>query len=711
MHVIMQRGIYNNTLRDACFKNILDKGQIGSMNLSKSQKEAICHNRGPMMVLAGPGSGKTLVITRRTKNLIEQCAVNPSKILVITFTRAAATQMKERFNKLMGGIQYPVTFGTFHSVFFTILRYAYNYNANNIIRDDVRYRFLAGMIEKYNLTIEDEKEFILGIENEISLVKGEMIDISNYYSTNCSDDIFRNIFNDYNNMLKSSRLLDFDDMLVQTYHLFKNYKNVLDSWRQKFEYILIDEFQDINRVQYEIIKLLAAPLNNLFIVGDDDQSIYRFRGAKPEIMLNFTKDYENARQVTLAANYRCSDNIVLSAKRVIKNNTKRYAKNIYTDNPPGQPLTIKEFMNVSQENEGVISEVRKMIESGTSPMEIAILYRTNTQPRGLVEKFMEYNIPFRIKEFLPCIYDHWIAGNIITYINLATAYGKSKPKETFCMDRAQFMKIANRPNRYIGRDSMSRPVVTFNELKYFYSGKTWMMERINKLEYDLEMIARMTPYSAINYIRKGMGYEEYLEDYATYRRMKVEELIDILDELGQTAKDYDTYEAWFEHIEKYKKEMEIKANQAETDREPSVTMATFHGAKGLEFENVFIIDANEGITPYHKSVKEEDIEEERRMFYVAMTRAKSRLYVYYSKERYNKELLPSRFLGEIFVDKESLKAGARINHKIYGEGTIISIDSGRLKVKFDKIAIAKLLDVDFCVSNRMINVIHGGKDV
>jgi DNA helicase-2/ATP-dependent DNA helicase PcrA len=230
-----------------------------------------------------------------------------------------------------------------------------------------------------------------------------------------------------------------------------------------------------------------------------------------------------------------------------------------------------------------------------------------------------------------------------------------------------------------------------------------MIERLSKLEYDLKLLVDMTPFAAISYIRNSIGYQEYLEDYAVYRKIKVDELLEILDELMEISKEFESIDKWNVHIQKLKEDMENKKKKEEKNI-PSVTMATFHGAKGLEFDNVFIIDANEGITPHNKSIKEEDIEEERRMFYVAMTRARKKLYIYYSKERYNKELTASRFIGEIFVDKDSIVAGAQIEHKIYGKGKIISIDSGRIKVKFDKIAMAKVLDVDFCISNRMISI-------
>ena len=293
---------------------------------NREQEEAITHKGGPLMVLAGPGSGKTLVITYRVKWLIENAGVHPSNILVITFTRAAAEEMKKRFFMFDGMENAPVTFGTFHSVFFMILRYAYRYTAANIIREDVKRRYIKEMTENMEFEIEDENEFLSGIINEISYVKGEMMSLSYYHSNNCSDELFAQIYEGYEKRLREENLIDFDDMLVFCYELLKEREDIRTLWQNKFQHILIDEFQDINKVQYEIIRMLAGKGDHLFIVGDDDQSIYRFRGARPEIMLGFEKDYPEAKKVILNTNYRCSEEIVESAEHLISHNTKRFQR-------------------------------------------------------------------------------------------------------------------------------------------------------------------------------------------------------------------------------------------------------------------------------------------------------------------------------------------------------------------------------------------------
>lgn len=664
------------------------------MTLSEAQKEAITHKQGPMLVLAGPGSGKTLVITKRTQHLIEEYGINPARILVITFTKAAAEEMKERFIKLMEGKNLGVNFGTFHAVFFKILRYAYNYNASNIISDEQKYRYYKELIDELEIEIEDEKEFIEGISSEISLVKSEKMDINNYYSMNCSEDNFAKLYAGYERKLRKANLIDFDDMLLLCYELLVARPDILALWQHKYEYILIDEFQDINKIQYDIIRLLAKPQDNLFIVGDDDQSIYRFRGAKPEIMLNFSKDYPKAKQVLLNYNYRSKGKIVNAALRVVKNNSKRYEKEITTIHEDGDEVEIKVAADLPEENKMVLELIHEYHKKGYAYSQIAILYRTNTQPGALVEKLMEYNIPFRMRDAIPNIYEHWITKNILAYIKIAMG----------SRDRSLFLEIINRPKRYISRDCFGNPVVDLNRVKEYYSDRSYVIERIEKLEYDLALLKKTNPFAAITYIRRAIGYDDYLREYADFRRMKVDELYDILSELQENSRDFKTYEEWFAHMEAYQEELKRQVEQRKNKSYDGVSLSTFHASKGLEYDVVIIIDANEGITPHRKALLLEDMEEERRMFYVAMTRAKQRVHIFSVKERFHKELAFSRFVGEILIDRDLLVKGAKVVHKMYGEGVVIENRDGKLSVKFDKIFLPKTLDVEFCIRGQLIEL-------
>lgn len=606
------------------------------MALSVTQEKAVQHVSGPCLCLAGPGSGKTTVITERTRYLIEQQQIPPMNILVITFTKAAATEMKERFERLMGGNRFPVTFGTFHSVFFWILRQAYGLSASNILKEEQKYQILRELMGNLKMEIEDEADFLSGIVGEISLVKNDRIPLENYCSQNCSEEIFRKLFQGYQEKLSQQRLLDFDDMLVMCYELLKEREDIRRGWQQRFQYILIDEFQDINQIQYDTVRLLAEPRNNLFIVGDDDQSIYRFRGARPEIMLNFQKDFPDAEIILLSENYRSVENIIRAAGKVIANNVSRYPKDIHGVREKGGPIELHGFVNQAKENQFLIEKVREYQEAGYSLGDIAVLFRTNTGARLLVEKFMEYNLPFQMRDSMPNIYEHWISRDIITYIQIAMGSRK----------RQDFLKIINRPKRYIARDVLEQSEVSFLSLRRAYLGKDWMLDRIDKLESDLTAISRMAPYAAINYIRHAVGYEEYLTEYAAYRRIKVEELLEVLNELQEAARNFKDYESWFRHMEEYKEALKEQTRQ-KPNQEDAVTLTTLHSAKGLEFPIVFIVDLNEGTIPHRKASLQVDLEEERRMFYVGMTRAKEHLHLYYAKERYGKKQDISRFLEEL----------------------------------------------------------------
>lgn len=605
------------------------------MSFNTSQREAILHKDGPMLVLAGPGSGKTLVITERTKQLIKEYGVNPSNILVITFTKAAATEMKERFFRLMDGRTYPVTFGTFHAVFFAILKHAYGYGAENIIREETRVQCIRDIIKKHRLEYEDEMEFVTAILGEIGLVKNTGISIDHYYSKNCAEEKFRRIYSEYHEYLYQHRLIDFEDMLVYTWELFKERQDILAAWQRKYQYILIDEFQDINKIQFDIMKQLAGERQNLFVVGDDDQSIYRFRGAKPEIMLHFKNDFPTAKMVLLDTNYRSQEHIVNRALNLIGHNKERFEKRIKASRKPETEVEYAVFNSQREENLRIIRDIADAIERGRSYQDFAVLFRTNTQPRLLMEQLLEYNIPFRTRDKIPNLYEHWIAKDIFAYMRIVMG----------SRERRDFLQIMNRPKRYITRESLDEDYVAFDVWEWFFEEQPWVAERIRKLERDIKAMTRMNPFAAINYIRKGIDYNDFLEEYADYRRIRVDELYDVIDELQESARGFDDFNGWFDHIETYTKELE-ELYQSQNQQTESVALATLHSAKGLEYENVYLIDVNEGVMPYKKAVLDADIEEERRMFYVGMTRAKKNLHLFSVKQLNQKDADISRFITE-----------------------------------------------------------------
>lgn len=613
---------------------------MNDMKMNPAQEEAVKHKSGPALVLAGPGSGKTFVITHRIQYLIEEHQVSPSHILVITFTKAAAEQMQERFMKLSSGRGAAVTFGTFHSVFFRILKYAYNYNASNIAREEQRIAILRELIVQNQIEVESEMEFIQAILAEISVLKNERMSPRNYHGKNCADEVFQKLYQGYEEQMRNLNLVDFDDMLLLTWQLLSARPDILKMWQDKYQYILIDEFQDVNRVQYDTVRLLAEPRHNLFIVGDDDQSIYRFRGSKPEIMLGFEKDYPDCKKVFLNVNYRCNANVVRAAENVIVCNKVRFPKKVEAFQKRGNKVLVSACKDEEQECQRVVNRICMGCENKKKWSDYAVLVRTNTGARLLIEKFVMHNIPFVSRDRIPNVFEHWITKQIIWYLRIS--HGDRS--------REAFLQIINKPNRYIGRELLRDTSIDLEKLKRHVMNKAWMVERIDKLQYDLHMMAGMVPFAAINYLRKSVGYETYLKEYGKNYHIKTEELMEILDFVQSSARDYQTLEEWLEYMRNFTEELKTQT-QRKKQNQDAVTISTIHSSKGLEYNQVIILDANEDIMPHEKAVLEEDIEEERRLFYVAMTRAKHELFIYYVKERCDRKMKPSRFIEEMLQRK------------------------------------------------------------
>ena len=598
------------------------------MSLNHAQTEAVAHNKGPCMVLAGPGSGKTLTIAKRIEYLIMKHKVRPEEILVITFTKYAAWEMKNRTRSICGPSSYAVTFGTFHGIYYGILKWAYRLNQSNLLSDEEKYRILREILPGIDWDQEpeadEEKDYLQELAIEIGNVKNNCMDIEEYEPVKYTTEKFRKLYRTYEETKKKYRKIDFEDMLIQCRDLFMKRPDILKKWQEKFQYILVDEFQDVNQAQYDVVRMLAAPQDNLFVVGDDDQSVYGFRGAKPGIMMEFMKDYPKARQILLDVNYRSSGYIVKGALRVIGNNKIRFEKKIEAFRKPDETVHVQEVKDPVQEAEYVLERIREYREKGVSYTEMAVLYRTNVDARAMSELMTEYQIPFVMKEHLNNIYEHFIALDMISYLRLSQGE----------YDRKYFLQIANRPNRYLTRESMKTGNVSYESLRRYYRDKDWMVDRIDQLEWDMKMICDKTPYAAIQYIRKRMGYDEFLKEYAAYRKISSEDLFAVLEEIWQNSKGYGTIKEWFEHIESYGKM--LKEQNKKNGEKEGVNLMTMHAAKGLEFDTVFVIEANEGSCPYKKAIADEEIEEERRLFYVAMTRAKRKLVISYVKEKNGK---------------------------------------------------------------------------
>lgn len=616
------------------------------MVFSKEQKSAIHFKDGPALVLAGPGSGKTTVIVNRIISLIKEHSVSPSSILVITFTKAAAKSMRQRFLSLTGESYVSVTFGTFHAVFFSMLRHAYNYSAGSIIKADIQYNYIRNAAMGFELEYPDENEMVTGIISEISRVKSNRLCIDTYEAVSCPAATFRLIYKKYENMLISRRMIDYDDMIIMCYELLSKRADYRKAWQDKYKYILVDEFQDINKAQYDTIKLIAGKQANLFVVGDDDQSIYAFRGSKPDIMLGLSTEYRDIVQMYLNTNYRCSSEIVASARSLIEYNKVRFAKDIRSCGMCSGRIKVCKMADIEEEALYLSKEVRELIADGIKPEEIAVISRTNIISNIYYTRLNSDGVACRTLTAVHNIYDSWLMQDIAAYMRLSQGM----------YDKENAVRIINKPSRYIKRALITQPF-NFEHLRKCYDGDEGLIKIINDMQFDIKMLSHMSPYAAVNYILKGIGYEDYINEEIIRKRLNKEEVYAKLTEIKTLSRKYMDIKQWLKYIDEQaeKTELENKSdkrqdnqkNSDEKDSAGAVNIYTMHSCKGLEFKAVFIMDVCEGIIPYNKAVLDNEIEEERRLMYVAMTRAKEKLYLLYPIKRYGHDTAASRFISEI----------------------------------------------------------------
>ena len=594
---------------------------------------------GPAMVLAGPGSGKTTVITHRIKNLIEKAEVRPENILVVTFTKAAAISMQKRFSTLMnGGKGQLVTFGTFHSVFYKILRNSRRYEAKEILSERQKTDYIREIIVRYGISSNDISELSQNIINEIGNIKGNMLDVKEYEPSCCKREDFIKVYNAYTLELKKDGKMDFDDILNECYLLLKENTTILEQWRGLYKYILIDEFQDINRIQMNIIELLASPLNNIFVVGDDDQSIYGFRGARPEIMIEFKDYYPNATFIVLDVNYRSTQPIINVAERVIKNNKTRLDKCAHANNDKNFQPDIRKFRNQVEELKFVVSKIKKYENQGISLSEMAILVRNNSQIQEISSFLKNRKIEAESGKHRSNIYNGMVAKDILSYVRGALKFDGTYFNE-------DLIYVLNKPQRYISRQVILSVNMNISAVKRIYS-----KNNIDSFLFYIEMIRKLPPQAALSYIRKGAGYEEYLHLYAIENNIPMSGLLKQLEQLMQECAQFNTLEQWLNSIDSVQnsdRQNHETKSIGEESSDNRINIMTMHGSKGLEFKVVFIVDANQGIIPTSKALRERDFEEERRLFYVAMTRAIDYLNVYAVEERLGCPIEVSMFVEEM----------------------------------------------------------------
>ncbi|MFR0825177.1 MAG: ATP-dependent helicase [Anaerotignum faecicola] len=609
--------------------------------LNTAQQKAVCHETGPMLVLAGPGSGKTTVLLCRISRLLGRGLAKPQEILALTFSKAAAEEMKSRFENLNGASG--VSFGTFHSIFFRILRSRYGWNVEQIFQEEERRNILRNSIEAEKWDIPDLEEYISQFFSQLSLMNSELEQPNRFTPVGMPVEEFRKLYRAYEGYKERHEKLDFDDMLTQCYQLLREDAAVREYWQRKYKFILVDEFQDVNQAQFACLQILAEKHQNLFVVGDDDQSIYAFRGARPDFLLHFPTLYPAAKKVTLNTNYRSTERIVNLAERVIGNNEVRFVKNMKGIGEAGDKVTFFLAEDAAKEAAHIAEKIGRFLDEGVPLTEIAVIYRTNLQGGAFARELYKRGIPYDLRDNSGNVYEHWVAKDLLAYLLLA---------ENEESDSA-LRRILNKPKRYIGKDLLAEAeTMPYTLLRSFFvcpSLKGWQEENLENLRIDLNQIRKRTPYDAVKYIRKVIGYDEYLEEFAAYRRTSAQVLQEIADEIMETAKDCADVRSFREQLERLSLQMKEQSRKKGQKRN-GVALMTMHGAKGLEFRAVFLPSLVEGIVPHEKGM--DTVAEERRLFYVAMTRASEKLCLSAILQRYEKERKPSRFLAEMGLDAE-----------------------------------------------------------
>lgn len=685
-------------------------------SLNDRQKEAVVNTDGPMLILAGAGSGKTKVLTTKVAYLIEEKNIDPNNILAITFTNKAAKEMKERIFKLEGNSAFYIQISTFHSFGLKILKEnceLLGYEKNFTILDsDDSLSIIKKIIKELN--IDANKYNPKAIKNVISNNKNEIIDPEKYslYVNTDFDEIALEVYRKYEKSLKINNAVDFDDLLILPLKLFNNNPGVLQKYQEKYKYVFIDEYQDTNEPQYILSKMISAKYKNITVVGDADQAIFTWRGANYKNILNFEKDYKDAKVVLLEENYRSTKTILNAANNVIKNNKVRKEKNLWTQNEEGSKITYYKAFDEKDESNYVVNEIKKLIEKGVNPKDICVLYRANAQSRTVEEAFLTSNISYNIVGSY-AFYNRKEIKDLIAYLKLI--YNNK--------DDVSLLRVINYPKRGIGNKAIENLAIKSNVLdKSLYevidSGKE--LEFKNMIEEIKKEESHLTLTELIDMVLDKSGMKKSLEDE---KSIEADIRLENLEEFKSIAKAMEINEG-IVSLEELLDKLALVSDVSEqkNDNEDKVTLMTMHAVKGLEYDYVFVVGVEEGLFPHSNSLESNDeLEEERRLCYVAITRAKKKLYLINARSRilYGKvsSNVPSRFINEISdeyietigkkedinvfkpkIDKNKmmnedndLHPGDMVNHDKYGFGVVVTIDGSIATISFKRDGLKKLM--------------------
>lgn len=681
-------------------------------NLNKEQLEAVKTTEGPLLVLAGAGSGKTRVLTTRVAYLIDELGITPESILAITFTNKAAKEMKDRIFKMLGTVAYQIQISTFHSFGLTILKEHYGklgYDKNFTILDSDDSSTVVKKILK-DMDKDPKKYSYKAIRNKISSAKNELMEPEDLakFSTNDMDDLVVDVYKKYKEKLRTNNSVDFDDLLMLPITLFRKYPEVLKFYQDRFKYILIDEYQDTNEAQYLLTKMISAKYKNICVVGDNDQSIYSFRGSNYKNILNFEKDYNNAKVIMLERNYRSTKQILDVANCIIKKNTLRKDKNLWTDNETGEKVKYHRAENEKDEAFYVKCQIEELKKT-EKLSEIAVLYRTNAQSRNMEEALLKENIPYKVIGSM-YFYKRKEIKDLLSYLNVI--YNSN--------DDISLLRVINVPKRGIGAktiENLSIQADLLNQSIYstIEAGKELEFKKI--IEDIKANKDNMSLTELVDYVLDKSGMRKELEDENT---LDSEVRLENLEEFKSITKNFEE-ERGIVSLEDFLMEISLVADVEEHKNNTEVvTLMTIHSAKGLEFDNVFVIGLEEGIFPHTNCLNDfNEVEEERRLCYVSITRARKKLWLINAKRRtiYGMDSMnpPSRFIKEIdndllesdakeenimpkIVKKNMIDTNAdynmgdKIKHDTFGLGVIVGIDKSILTIAFPHpIGIKKLM--------------------
>lgn len=680
--------------------------------LNDRQKEAVLYGDGPLLILAGAGSGKTSVLTKRVAYLIKERNISPKNIVAITFTNKAAKEMKERIIKEVGKEGYDIQISTFHSFGLRIIKENYEklgYEKNFTIIDSDDSLTVVKKILK-EMGIDSTRFNPKFIKNQISSCKNEMVTPEKYKNLVNDElsDITYKVYKKYQDTLLRNNSLDFDDLLIKPIELFNKYKEVLENYQELFKYVFIDEYQDTNEAQYILSKMISAKYKNICVVGDDAQSIYSWRGANFKNILNFEKDYKNAKVILLEQNYRSTKTILNAANSVIKNNINKKDKNLWTDNSLGEKIKYVRTNDEKDEASYVTREIRNLVNNGVSLDDIAVLYRTNAQSRTIEEGFLNSNIPYKIVGAF-AFYSRKEIKDLLAYLKLI--YNTK--------DDVSLMRIINYPKRKIGAKtienlSMDAVLNGTSMFDVISGGKELEFKKLILEMKEKSEVLSLT--ETIDMVLDKSGIKSELESEHT---LEADIRLENLNEFKSITKTFEE-ESGIASLEDFLNEVSLVSdvNDQKNDNSPKVTLMTIHAVKGLEYKYVFVIGMEENIFPHVNSCEEDGgIEEERRLCYVAITRAKEKLYLVNALRRmlYGKTSvnMPSRFINEIdkdlidapekkmvnmkfnkkeaFNDDNGLKTGDNVIHDIYGPGVVVNVDKSIATIAFKGQGIKKLM--------------------